>query len=135
MVAPDALVRQVHACFALPRRPHQRAVAFDDGVFQEAVGLLLPDLDPLLVEDVHQGVDVGGVETTKEVACGSGIGNALGAQDIEVDFVVAKPFEILETGAAGQEIAPVVTITVPLAPAATDGFRFAQPILRIRSVV
>src|SRR5205814_6302569 len=70
VVAPDAVIRQVHALLALPRRPHQGAVRLDDGVLQEAVGLLLPVLDALLVEDVHQGLDVGRVAAAREVARG-----------------------------------------------------------------
>jgi len=114
VVAPDAIVGQVHALLALPGRPHQGAIGLDEGVLQEGVGLLLPDLDPLLVDNALQRVDVGGVEAAQEIPGGGGIGDALGTQDIEIGFVVAEQLQVLQAGAAGQEVVGEVEDVVGL---------------------
>ena len=56
------------------------------------------------IDGVHQGDDVGLGEAAAEVACGGGVGDALGAQGIEVDLVVAPQFEVLDPFAAGEDV-------------------------------
>ena len=48
--------------------------------------------------------DVGLGEAAAEVAGGGGVGDAFGAQGVEIDLVVAPQFEVLEPLAAGQEV-------------------------------
>src|SRR5260370_10656940 len=79
-------------------------MGLDDGFLQEGVGLLLPDPDALAVENTHQDVEIRGAEAAQEVAGGGGVGDALGAQDVEVGFVVAEQLQILKAGAASQEV-------------------------------
>jgi hypothetical protein len=66
--------------------------------------LVLPDLDALAVEEVHERVEVRGGEAAEEVAGRGRVGDALRAQDVEVGLVVPKQFEILQVLAAGQEV-------------------------------
>ena len=77
-------------------------------------GLLLPDLQPGLVEDVQQPLDVGRGEAAAEVAGGGGVGDAPGAEGVEVDLVVAADLEVLQAGAAGQEVVGDVQDVVAL---------------------
>ena len=80
------------------------AVGVEDGLVEELGGLLGPDPQPRLVEGVHQGHDVGLGEAAAEVAGGGGVGDALGAQGVEVDLVVASQFEVFDPFAAGQDV-------------------------------
>ena len=57
-----------------------------------------------LVDGVHQGQDVGLGEAAAEVARGGGVGDALGAEGVEVDLVVAAQLEVLEAAAAGEDV-------------------------------
>ena len=71
----------------------------------EELGRLLgPDPQPRLIDGVHQGQDVGLGEAAAEVPCGGGVGDALGAQGVEIDLVVASQFEVLDAVAAGQDV-------------------------------
>ena len=87
-----------------PRHAHQGAVRLDDGVLQEGRRLPLPDLHPLLVDDALELVDVGGAEAAQEVASGGRVGDALGAEGVEVVLVGAEQFEVLQALAAGQDV-------------------------------
>ncbi len=66
----------------------------------------LPSPDALanLVEDVDQRVHVGGAETAAEIAGRGRIGNAAGAEGVEIDFILATQFEVLQTGAVAQGV-------------------------------
>ena len=48
--------------------------------------------------------DVGLGEAAAEVAGGGGVGDALGAQGVEIDLVVASQFEVLDPLAAGEDV-------------------------------
>ena len=56
------------------------------------------------IDGVHQGEDIGLGEAAAEVAGGGGVGDALGAQGIEVDLVVAPQFEVFDPLAAGEDV-------------------------------
>jgi hypothetical protein len=66
--------------------------------------LLLPDEETFVVDDIHEGVDVGVFKATQEIAGGGGIGDALGPKEVEIGFVVAEEFEVVDGGAAGEEV-------------------------------
>ena len=72
------------------------AVDVEDRLVEELGGLLGPDPQPRLIDGVHQGHDVGLGEAAAEVARGGGVGDALGAQGVEVDLVVAPQLEVLD---------------------------------------
>ena len=59
VIAPGAVVGDVHALLAAAAGGDQGAVHVDDGLVEEGGGLLRPDLEPGLVDDVLQGLDVG----------------------------------------------------------------------------
>ena len=104
-------------------------------MFKEGGRLPLPDLHTLLVDDAREGVDVGGGEAAQEVAGGGRVGNALGAEGVEVGFVVAEQFEVLQALAAGQEVVgdvedvvglEVRQVTLQQVQVAVDGIGQAQ---------
>ena len=104
MITPDAVVGDVHALFALAGGGHQGAVGVEDGLVEETGGLVLPDADADLIEDVLQEVDVGHGEASAKIAGGSGVGNALGAEGIEKVDIVAAQFDVLQTIAVTQGV-------------------------------
>ena len=63
---------------------------------KNACGWLPPDLQPHLVDRVHQDLNVALVEPPAEVPCRRRVGNPLGPQGIQVDLVVTPQFEVLQ---------------------------------------
>ncbi len=104
MVAPLAFVVDIHALFALAGGLGHRAVGVEDGFREECFGLLPPDLQPRSVEDRLQAEDGCRVEAAAEVARRGRIGNAAGAQGVEVGLVVPQQFQVFQTGSAGQQV-------------------------------
>ena len=90
MIAPFAVVRHIDALLALSRGFYNRAIRFDEGLFKKGVRLLLPDGDPLGIDDIHQRVNTFRLEASQKITSGGGIGNPLRSQNIEVGFVVAQ---------------------------------------------
>ena len=116
VIAPGAVVGDVDALLAAGAGGDEGAVDVDDGLVEELGRLLLPDLEPGLIEDVLQGLDVVGGEAAAEVAGGGGVGDAVGAQGVEEDVVVAPQFDVVEAGAVAQgvvgEVQDVVALVV-----------------------
>ena len=104
VIAPGAVVSDVHALLAARTGGDERAVDVEDGLVEEVGRLLLPDFDPCLIEDVLKGLDVVGRETAAEVAGGGGIGDAVGTQGIEEDDVVAPQLDVIEAGTVAQRV-------------------------------
>ena len=71
---------------------------------KNAAGCSRPDAEPGLVDGVHQVEDVAQAEPAAEVARGGRVRDSLGAQGVEVDLVVAPQLEVLDPGAAGQDV-------------------------------
>ena len=114
VIAPGAVVGDVHALLALGVGGDERAVGVEERLVEEVGGLLAPDPQPGLVDGVHQRLDVGLGEAAAEVAGGGGVGDAVGAEGVEVDLVVAAEFEVLEAAAAGEEVVGDVQDVVDL---------------------
>ena len=104
MITPLALVVDLHALLALAGGLDHRAVGVDNGFLEERRGLLPPDLQPRGIEHLLQAVDVRRVEAAAEVAGRGGIGNAAGAEGIQVGRVMAAEFQVLQARASGQKI-------------------------------
>src|SRR5512144_78926 len=104
MVAPGAVVSDVDAVLAAGPGGDERAIDVEDGLLEELGGLLLPDLDPCLIEDVLEGLDVVGGEAPTEVARGGGVGDAVGAEGVKGDEVVASQLDVVEAGAIAQGV-------------------------------
>ena len=104
MIAPLALVVDVHALLALAAGLDHRPVAIEDGFGEERGSLLPPDLQTGLVEDLLQAIDVACGEAAAEVAGGGRIGQASRAQGVEIGFVAAHQFQMLQARAACQEV-------------------------------
>ena len=51
-LTPNTVVGEVHTLFALAGGGYQSAVGIQDGLLEEAVGLMLPDADADVVIDV-----------------------------------------------------------------------------------
>src|ERR1700690_1626558 len=100
MIAPGALVGNIHALLAGAGGAHQRAVHVDDGPFKKSLGLFCPHLQADIVESILQGVDIGGAaEAPTKVAGGGWVGDAAGADRIKESLIVAAQFDIFQTGA------------------------------------
>ena len=89
MIAPGAVIGDVHALLALAGGFGKGAVHVELGLLEERGGLLLPQADPNVVEDVLKNIDVARRETSAKIACRRGIGNALRAERVEELSVVA----------------------------------------------
>jgi hypothetical protein len=86
-------------------------------VLVEEVGrLLFPDLDPGRIEDVLEGLEVVDLEAAAEVPGGCGARDAVGAECVEEDDVVAPQFDVIEASTVAQgvvgEIQDVVTLVI-----------------------
>ena len=104
VIAPLALVVDVHSLLALARGLGHRAVGVEHRLGEERRGLLPPDLAADGVEHLLQAEDVALVEAAAEVAGGGGVGHPPRAQGVEVGLVAAQPLEVLQTAAAGQQV-------------------------------
>ena len=114
VIAPGAVVGDVDALLAAGAGGDERAVDVEDGLVEEAGGLLLPELDPRLIEDVLEGLDVLGREATAEVAGGGGVGDAVGAEGVEEDDIIASQFDVVEAGAVAEGVVGEVQDVVGL---------------------
>ena len=104
MIAPGALVGDVHSSFALAGCHYKGAVQVDRRPLKELLGLPGPDLQPRVVGSVHQAADVGLSEATAEVSGRGWVGNSLCAQGVEKDFVIAPQFNVLQSHAVAQRV-------------------------------
>ena len=77
-------------------------------------GCCFQTLTPGLIEDVLEGLDVVGGEAAAEVAGGGGVGDAVGAEGVEEDDVVASQFDVVEAGAVAQGVVGEVQDVVGL---------------------
>jgi hypothetical protein len=66
--------------------------------------LLSPDAAANAVENLHQCLDVNWSETTTEITHGGRVGDALGAQSVGMDLVVASQFDLFDPLAAGEGV-------------------------------
>jgi hypothetical protein len=96
MVAPVTLVGDVHAFLALTPGGYEGAVAVDEGLLEELLGLLPPDREAGLVEDTHQALHILLGEAAAEISGGRGVRNALGSQGIKEDLVLAPKLDVLQ---------------------------------------
>jgi hypothetical protein len=114
VVAPDAVVGDVDTLLAPTVGRGDRPVGVDEGLVEGRRRLLFPDTQPGPVEGVHQPLDVGLGEAAAEVAGGGGVGDAHCPEGVEVDLVVAPDLEVLQAGAACQEVVGDVQDVVAL---------------------
>ncbi len=104
MVAVLAVVGEVHPLLALGIARHDGAIGVQNRFLEELGGLLGPDPQAGLIDGVHQGHDIGLSEAAAEVAGSGGIGDALGSQGVEIDFVVAPQFEVFDPVTASEDV-------------------------------
>jgi hypothetical protein len=104
MVTPLPFVIQADALLLLTTGFDHCAVALDNRQVEETVGVLLPDLQPRFMKSVHQILNLPFTEPSAEVPRRCGIGNALSSQGIEIRFIVASQFEMLQAGSSGEPV-------------------------------
>ena len=96
MVSPLPVVTDAHALLAFAGGRRDRAIGIEDRAIEERRGLMLPDVDPDVVDRVHQRQQLlVGDEASAEVSGGGGVGDTPGTQRVEVGFVVAEGFQVL----------------------------------------
>jgi hypothetical protein len=104
MITPGAVVGDIDTVLATGTGGYECAVGIEDGLVEELGRLLLPDLEADLIEDVLEGFDVLGGESSAEVTGGGRVGDAVGADRIEKDEVVASQFDVVEAGAIAEGV-------------------------------
>src|SRR5260370_33020598 len=116
MIAPAAIVGQVHAGLAGSGRLDPTAIQVDAGFVEERLGLPGPDAQACLIEDLEQDLNMGVAETPAEVPGRGWVGNAAGAERVEEDFVLATEFEVFQTRPTAQgvvgDVYPVIGFVV-----------------------
>ena len=66
--------------------------------------MLGPDALAGAVDGIHEIQHITPEEPATEVARGGGIGDSLGIQGVEISLVISEPLQMLELGAAGQDV-------------------------------
>ena len=104
LITPVAFVVDVNAVLALGIGRNQSAVGVNESLLEKLGGLLSPNTKAGVIDDVDQGQDVGRCKAPAEITLGSGVGDSLGTQGIEINLVVAPQFKVLHTLAAGDDV-------------------------------
>ena len=104
VVAPGAIVGDVHAPLAGAGGLHQGTVHVHAGFLEEGFRLLIPNAQAGVIAEVEQDINVRGREAPAEVAGGGGVGEALRPQGVEEDFVLPPEFQGLQAGAATEGV-------------------------------
>tara|TARA_A100001391_G_scaffold200404_2_gene184924 strand:- start:121 stop:471 length:351 start_codon:yes stop_codon:yes gene_type:complete len=66
--------------------------------------LLLPNFLTDTIEGTHQAEHVSVIEPATEVTCGGWVGNAMGADRVEISFILSPVFEVIQAVATGEKI-------------------------------
>ena len=104
MVPPLAFLIHADAFLLFAVSFHHRAVAFDDGQVEEAVGLLLPDFQMRFIQSALQFLYVSFTEPSTKIAGRSGIRNPLSSQSIKIRFVISSQLKMFQTGASIEQV-------------------------------
>ena len=104
MIAPCAVVGDVHALLAFAVGFDQRSVGVDDGLVEELLRLSTPDRQSRFVERFLQEFDPPLVEASAKVASSGGVGNPSRAERVEISLVVPQQLDVLQASAAGQQV-------------------------------
>jgi hypothetical protein len=94
VITPRPLGADVHAALARARGLDQKAVPVQARWLEEGRGLVRPDFQMRVVEDVEEGLNAVRGKATTEVSRWGGVGEASNAQGVQQDFIVAKEFQI-----------------------------------------
>jgi hypothetical protein len=114
MIAPGAVISDVDALLAAGAGDDEGAIDVEDGLVEELGRLLPPDLQSCPIEGVLEGLDIVRGEARAEVPGSSGIGDAVGAEGVEEDDVVAPQLDVVEAGAVAQRVVGEVEDVVGL---------------------
>ena len=103
-VTPNPVIGNVHAFLALARGLGDCAIHVDDGFFTEGTILQPPHLSSGFVERFLESEYPIRIETTQEISRRRGIRDPVGTEAVHIGLIVAKPFDVLEAGSAGQHV-------------------------------
>ena len=81
---------------------------------------MLPDTDADIVIDVLEAVDASHIEAPAEIASRGGIGNAAGAQGVEIVDIIASQFHVLHAVTTAQSVEGKVEDVIGLVIRQTD---------------
>src|SRR6202035_2246512 len=73
-----------------------------EGLLEEGRGLVRPDLQARVVDDVEERLNAVRGKAATEVSRGGWVGEAPGAQGVQQDLVLAEEFQVLQARAAAQ---------------------------------
>jgi hypothetical protein len=104
VIAPGAIVGQVHPLLVLGIGRHEGAVHVDLRQREERGRLVRPSHAAGVIEEVLERGNALGGEAAAEVPCGGRVGEATGAESIEEVGVVAAEFEILQASTVAQGV-------------------------------
>ena len=104
VVPPGAVVGDVHPLLALAGGLDQEAVHVQEGLLEEGRGLVRPDLQTRVVDDVEEDLNAVRGKAATEVSRRGGVGEAARAQGVQQDLVVAQEFQVLQAGAAAHGV-------------------------------
>ncbi len=90
--------------FAFAGGRGQYAIGLDDGFVEERLRLPPPDVEAHVIDDLHEDLDVDLLEPPAKIAGRGGIGNTLGAEDVEINLVVAAQLDVLQAGSAAKDV-------------------------------
>jgi len=114
MIAPGSLVGNVHPLLALAAGDHQRPVHVDRGAVEKLRRLLRPNVQPGVVDGIHQIADVLLGKTPTEVTSRGRIGNPLGAQGVEEHLVIAAQFNVFQPDAVAHSVVRQIQYVIRL---------------------
>ena len=103
MIAPVAVVGDVHALLALAVGGTIVPSASRIASSKKSAGCCFQTRSRVSLK-VSISVDIGLGEAAAEIPGGGGVGDASGAEGVEIDLVVASQFEMLDAAAARQEV-------------------------------
>ena len=102
VITPRPVVGDVHPLLALAGGLDQEAVHVQEGLLEEGRGLVRPDLQTRVVDDVEEDLNAVRGKAATEVSRRGGVGEAAGTQGVQQDLIVAQEFEVLQASAAAQ---------------------------------
>jgi hypothetical protein len=104
VITPGAVVADIHAFLTLAGGFDQTAIGIEDSQVEEGLGLLPPNADTGVIEDILKKIDVLDAKAPAEISRRGWVGDAVCAESIEENSVVAAQFNVLQAIAVAQGI-------------------------------
>ena len=105
VIAPLTVVADVHPVLALTGCRCDRSIGIKDRLLEERRLLLLPDLQARFIDRLHQRQNlIFPLEAPAKVPGRGGVRDPLRADRVQIGFVVAEQFQMIQTCPAGQPV-------------------------------